>query len=116
MASDCPALFVSERGTRISEFAARYNFALVSQQIGLREPPGEHRHGKGPRLHDMRHRFAVCTLIGWYRAGLDVEREIPKLATYLGHAHVNDTYWYIEAVPELLQLATERLTRRGDAR
>jgi integrase/recombinase XerD len=45
-----------------------------------------------------------------------VEREIPKLATYLGHAHVNDTYWYIEAVPELLQLATERLTRRGDER
>jgi hypothetical protein len=64
----------------------------------------------------MRHRFAVRTLIDWYRAGLDVEREIPKLATYLGHAHVNDTYWYIEAVPELLQLATERLTRRGDER
>ena len=54
--------------------------------------------------------------IDWYRAGLDVEREIPKLATYLGHPHVNDTYWYIEAVPELLQLATERLTRRRDER
>jgi integrase/recombinase XerD len=114
--SDCPALFISEKGTRIGDCATRYNFALVSQQIGLRKPPGEHRHGKGPRLHDMRHRFAVRTLIDWYRAGLDVEREIPKLATYLGHAHVNDTYWYIEAVPELLQLATERLTRRGDER
>ena len=57
----------------------------------------------------MRHRFVVKTLIGWYRAGLDVEREIPKLATYLGHVHVSDTFWYIEAVPELLQLATERL-------
>ena len=113
-ASICPALFVSERGTRIGAFATRYNFALVSQQIGLRDPPGKHRHGKGPRLHDIRHRFAVHTMINWYRAGLDVEREIPKLATYLGHTHVNDTYWYIEAVPELLQLATERLTRRGD--
>ena len=62
----------------------------------------------------MRHRFAVRTLIEWYRAALDVEREIPKLATYLGHNHVNDTYWYIEAVPELLQLATERVEGRRE--
>jgi hypothetical protein len=60
----------------------------------------------------MRHRFAVRTLVQWYRAGLDVERELPKLSTYLGHVHVNDTYWYLEAVPELLQLATDRLMRR----
>jgi sugar phosphate isomerase/epimerase len=51
-------------------------------------------------------------LIHWYRAGLDVERELPKLATYLGHVHVNDTYWYLEAVPELLQCATDRLIER----
>ena len=57
----------------------------------------------------MRHRFSVRTLVDWYRAGLDVEREIPKLSAYLGHVHVNDTYWYLEAVPELLMLATERL-------
>ena len=69
-------------------------------------------HGRGPRLHDLRHRFAVRTLIHWYRAGLDVERELPKLATYLGHVHVNESYWYLEAVPELLQLATERLIAR----
>ena len=46
----------------------------------------------------------------WYRAGLDVERELPKLATYLGHVEVGLTYWYIEAIPELLALATERLS------
>jgi hypothetical protein len=57
----------------------------------------------------MRHRFAARTLINWYRAGLEVERELPKLATYLGHVHINETYWYLEAVPELLQLATDRL-------
>jgi integrase/recombinase XerD len=57
----------------------------------------------------MRHRFAVCTLLQWYRAGIDVEREIPKLATYLGHVHVNETCWYVEAVPELLELAARRL-------
>ena len=62
---------------------------------------------------DSTHRFAARTLIHWYRAGLDVERELPKLATYLGHVHVNETYWYLEAVPELLQLATDRLLSNG---
>jgi hypothetical protein len=61
----------------------------------------------------MRHRFAAHTLIEWYRAGVDVERELPKLATYLGHVHVNETYWYLEAVPELLQLATQRLMKQA---
>ena len=86
---------------------ARYTFAKLSQQLGLRSMAKGH--GRGPRLHDMRHRFAARTLIHWYRAGLDVERELPKLATYLGHVHINETYWYLEAVPELLQLATDRL-------
>jgi integrase/recombinase XerD len=104
-----PAFFVSERGTRISECSARYTFAGVSRVIGLRSATDSHRHGHGPRLHDMRHRFAARTLIDWYRAGVDVEREIPKLAMYLGHVHTQDTYWYLEAVPELLQLAAERL-------
>jgi integrase len=102
-----PAFLISEQGRRITEWMARYTFAKLSQQVGLRAPA--QGHGRGPRLHDLRHRFAACTLIRWYRAGLDVERELPKLATYLGHVHVNDTYWYLEAVPELLQLATDRL-------
>lgn len=105
-----PAFFISERGKRISAGTAHYTFANVSQQVGLRVPAKYH--GRGPRLHDLRHRFATRTLIQWYRAGLDVERELPKLSTYLGHVHVNDTYWYLEAVPELLQLATERLVPR----
>lgn len=106
-----PAFFVSERGIRITDCMARYTFAKVSRRIGLRGP-SETSHGRGPRLHDMRHRFAARTLVEWYRSGLDVEREIPKLATYLGHVHVADTYWYLEAVPELLQLATERVMQR----
>jgi integrase len=66
----------------------------------------------------MRHTFATRRLIEWYRAGLDVDRLMPRLATYLGHGHIAETYWYIQAVPELLQLATERLEKaaRGDAR
>jgi integrase/recombinase XerD len=103
------AFFVSEGGDRVTGWAARYNFAKVSREVGLRAPAGGRRHGRGPRLHDMRHRFAVCTLLRWYRSGIDVEREVPKLATYLGHVHVNETYWYLEAVPELLELAAHRL-------
>jgi integrase len=103
------AFFLSERGGRVTEWAARYNFAKVAREVGLRTPTTNCRHGRGPRLHDLRHRFATRTLLRWYRAGIDVEREIPKLATYLGHVHVNETYWYLEAVPELLELATRRL-------
>jgi integrase/recombinase XerD len=106
------AFFVSDRGRRITDWSTRYNFAKVSRRVGLRASAGGYRHGRGPRLHDMRHRFAAKTLIQWYRAGLDVEREIPKLSAYLGHVHVSDTYWYIEAVPELLQLATRRLEEK----
>jgi hypothetical protein len=55
-------------------------------------------------------------LSDWYRADLDAERELPKLATYLGHVHTADTYWYLEAVPELLELAAQRLGRAETAR
>jgi integrase len=108
------AFFLCEGGVRVTEWSSRYNFAKVSRQVGLRPATKDCRHGHGPRLHDMRHRFAACTLINWYRAGVDVEREIPKLATYLGHVHVNETYWYLEAVPELLELATRRLESRKE--
>ncbi len=103
-----PAFLLSERGMRVTQCSARYNFAVVSRAIGLRAPTTGGRHGHGPRLHDMRHRLAVRTLIRWYQEGRNVERELPKLSTYLGHGHVADTYWYLEAVPELLRLATER--------
>jgi integrase/recombinase XerD len=62
----------------------------------------------------LRHRFAVNTLIRWYREGADVERCLPRLSTYLGHGCCEHTYWYLTAVPELLRLATERLERKGD--
>jgi integrase len=105
-----PAFLLSDHGTRLTSCSAQYNFAVVSRAIGLRPPTQRNRHGRGPRLHDMRHRLAAKTLVRWYRQGRDVERELPKLATYLGHAHITDTYWYIEAVPELLRLAAERAT------
>ncbi len=62
-------------------------------------------------MHDLRHRFAINTLLRWYRGGLDVERHIFTLSTYLGHGRVVDTYWYLSAAPELMGLARRRLER-----
>jgi integrase/recombinase XerD len=114
----CPkSFFVSDDGRRPDDCAARYNFASVCQRIGLRTAQKFNRHGRGPRIHDLRHSFAVRTLVNWYRTGKDPEREMIKLSTYLGHADPVHTYWYIEAVPELLELALQRavhsLAREG---
>ena len=100
--------FVADHGTRVSDCGARYNFAAVCQAIGLRPPEKFKRHGRGPRIHDLRHSFAVRTLVNWYRSGMDPSREMIKLTTYLGHANPASTYWYIEAIPELLALASRR--------
>jgi len=102
-----PAFFVSERGTRLIDCTVRRWFVIVSHRIGLRAPT-DHR---GPRIHDLRHRFAYRALLNWYRQGVDVEAHLPALTTYLGHGHVADTYWYITASPELLKLVTQRLVR-----
>jgi len=108
---EATTFFVSKRGLRLRPCATRRTFALLCQQIRLRSPSPRRRVGRGPRLQDIRHTFATRRLIEWYRAGLDVDRLMPRLATYLGHGNVAETYWYIQAVPELLQLATERLER-----
>ncbi len=102
-----PSFFVSERGTRLTDCTVRRWFVILSRKIGLRGPKDSH----GPRLHDLRHGFAIKTLLNWYRAGVDVDRQMPVLTTYLGHGHVADTYWYISAAPELLSQATLRLEK-----
>ena len=102
-----PAFFISDSGRRMSAWSAGDNFVKVTRSLGIRGSGPSRRRGRGPRLHDFRHLFAVSTLIRWYRAGVDVDREIPKLATFLGHDGVNEVYWYLQAVPELLQAATD---------
>jgi integrase/recombinase XerD len=106
--------FVTCGGDRLKDCGARYNFALVCQRIGLRSPQQYYRHGRGPRIHDLRHSFAVGTIIDWYRTGKDPSREMLKLTTYLGHTAPHHTYWYIEAVPELLELASNRVAGSVD--
>ncbi|HEV8261820.1 MAG TPA: tyrosine-type recombinase/integrase [Burkholderiales bacterium] len=100
-------VFVSNWGNRLDVGEIHRTFYAVSRQVGLRGPTDSH----GPRLHDLRHRFAVTTLLRWYRAGEDAERRLPILSTYLGHVHVSDTFWYLSAWPELMHEAMTRLER-----
>jgi len=103
-------LFVTNRGTPLDMGDVHRIFYKLSRRIGLRGLTASH----GPRLHDFRHRFAVQTLLQWYRSGEDVERRLPILSTYLGHVHVADTYWYLSACPELMGLAVARLEQRWE--
>ncbi len=107
-----PYVFVSGRGTRLDGGEIHRTFYALSRQIGLRGPSESH----GPRLHDLRHRFAVTTLRHWYRSGEDTERRLPVLSAYLGHVHVSDTFWYLSAWPELLREAMRRLERSWERR
>lgn len=103
--------FISPLGNHLNMSNVHRTFNQLSSQIDLRAPDSS----SGPRIHDFRHRFAVETLLRWYRAGEDVERRLPVLSTYLGHVHLSDTYWYLTACPELMGLAAKRLENRWEA-
>jgi integrase len=79
-------------------------FAPLAEAAGIQAPPGQ----RAPRLHDLRHVVAVATLLDWYRDGGDVQARLPVLSTWLGHVDPKSTYWYLQAVPELLALAAGR--------
>lgn len=100
--------FATIHGTRLNNSGVNMVFRDLSRQIGLRKPGG----GPGPRLHDFRHRFAVETLLRWYRAGDEVTRRMPILSTYLGHGNVTGTYWYLTNTPELMAAAGSLLEAR----
>jgi integrase/recombinase XerD len=98
------SFFVSMTGTRLIYRIVQQNFRQLCDRAGI---------GAGakhpPRIHDLRHTFAVRTLLEWYRAGEDIEAQLATLSTYLGHRDPRSTYWYLSATPELLALAAERL-------
>ena len=105
-------LFVSGRGNRIDQADITRTFHKLSRQIGLR---GE-TDSRGPRLHDMRHRFATTALVNCYRRDQDPDRLLPILSTWLGHVKVQDTQYYLEASPELMREAVRRLESRWEDR
>jgi len=106
----CPSpasasFFVSAQGRRLAHHSIYATFHQLAGQAGLRQRPG----GRPPRVHDLRHSFAVNTLIRWYREGADVQARLPLLSAYLGHVRPSSTFWYLTASPELLAPAAERL-------
>jgi integrase len=101
-----PTFFVSERCRPIS--SPHKSFRDICCAAGLEKM----REGVLPRMHDLRHTFAVQTLLAWYRSGADVERNLPILSTFLGHSHIENTYWYLSSTPELMGAACERLETR----
>lgn len=109
------SFFVSNRGSRLSNSSLYAAFGQLLGQAGLVPPAGSRT--RRPRPHDLRHSFAVATLLDWYRSDQDVGPLLPLLSAWLGHAQPKDTYWYLSAVPELLAAASERTHgRRGDQR
>lgn len=100
-----PSFFVSTRGTRLDEHNLTPAFAALLDGAGIAAPPGRRR----PRIHDLRHAFTVASLLDFYRDGGDVQARLPLLSTWLGHVDPKSTYWYLQAVPELLTMAAERL-------
>ena len=104
-------LFLSRKGKPLiyANIHRRFHCLIDRANLANRGP-------RRPRIHDLRHTFAVRTLIGWYRAGVDVESRLPLLSTYLGHLDPTKTYWYLTAVPELLRLVSERCCRAQEVR
>ena len=100
-----PALFLSTAGTRLLHSNVGLTFTQLTRQAGLTRRSASCR----PRIHDVRHSFAVATVLCWYRDGADVAAMMPRLSTYLGHADPKHTYWYLSAAPELMALAGDRL-------
>lgn len=98
------SFFLTATGKRLNHTVVERIFRILCENTGI--GVGARR---SPRLHDLRHTFAVATLVHWYRTGQDATARMPMLSTYLGHHDPRSTYWYLSAAPELLALAADRL-------
>jgi integrase len=103
-----PNFFIGHRGGQLRHVTIHGIFVLALRRIGLDKQKGT----VNPRIHCLRHSFAVNTLIRWYTDGHDVEQRIPLLSTYMGHISPSSTYWYLSAVPDLMALAASRLEKQ----
>lgn len=104
--------FTTARGTALTKPLARLNFVHLRARAGVHGRPGVLT---APRLHDLRHSFAVNRLVAWYREGADVQRLLPHLSTYLGHRRIESTQRYLTMIPELLEQASGRFERYATA-
>ena len=101
-------LFTTRAGVRVKRRTLDSTFRRLCQSAGLRRSDGARYE---PRLHDLRHSFAVHRLTSWYRQGADVQKLLPHLAVYLGHVHLAGTQVYLSMTPDLLQEAAGRFAR-----
>lgn len=102
-----PSFFLSGARKRLIPQVVQRTFRALTRQARVNPLPER----RSPRLHDFRHSFAIRTVLRWYRREQDAEALLPRLSTYLGHARVSDTYWYLSSNPELLAFAALRLER-----
>jgi len=100
--------FVLRRGGRVQRPLVEWRFKGLREYTNVKRVDGAHYQ---PRLHDLRHSFAVHRLVSWYQQGADVQKLLPQLSTYLGHVHLNDTQAYLTMTPELLGEALTRFER-----
>jgi integrase len=100
--------FVTKRGEAVRRWNLDNPFRRLREHVGVRRSDGGRFQ---PRLHDLRHTFAVHRLTEWYRQGADVQRLVYHLSDYLGHVGLRDTQVYLTMVPELLQQAGRRFER-----
>lgn len=100
--------FVLRRGGRVQRPLVEWRFKCLREYADVKRVDGAHYQ---PRLHDLRHSFAVHRLVSWYQKGADVQKLLPQLSTYLGHLHITDTQTYLTMTPELLREASARFER-----
>jgi len=105
------ALLISPAGTRLLYCNVHATFRQLRADAGLTARSSACR----PRVHDLRHRFAVQTLLDWYRDGVEVQPRLPLLSTYMGHTHPRHTFWYLQAAPELMAIAGQQLEAAQEA-
>lgn len=101
--SGSPPLFINQYRTRLSDDAVYINFNVLLKQCGIHKS-----RKRGPRIHDLRHTFAVHRLLEWYRDGEDINVRLPALATYMGHVGISSTQVYLQVTPELYEYASNR--------
>ena len=100
-----PSVFVSIRGTRMNKDSIHATFPVLIDRAGLTGLGQRPR----PRIHDLRHSFAVRQLMDWHQQHADVDARIPLLSAVLGHSDPASTYWYLESAPELFAIVGRRL-------
>lgn len=94
----------TDHSPALTKAAVEKTFSRIRDRLGWTTQGRAAR----PRIHDLRHTFAVRRLLAWYQEGVDLERRLVALSTYLGHARPSDTYWYLTGIPELMAIAARR--------